>query len=218
MARPVGRGALISLGFQDPDRAREDFARLGDEVGTALQPVLRETPDPDLALRSFVDLLDVVADAPALLDRLAEHCDTARRLFQVLGGSRALGEHLHRHPEQWHELDDDALGVTRPPAYFLRECLMRAVGADPGADEPASTLPDHEALDALRVEYRRLLMRLAARDLAHGAELSDIAAEISDLAAGTLDAALAVARTRVGRVPRPPASRSSRWASAAAMN
>jgi glutamate-ammonia-ligase adenylyltransferase len=53
------------------------------------------------------------------------------------------------------------------------------------------------APDALRVEYRRHLLRLAARDLAHHLGVDDAAAELSDLAAGTLDAALAIARARV---------------------
>src|SRR3546814_18981069 len=59
-------------------------------------------------------------------------------------------------------------------------------------------MPDSEAVDALRVEYRRILLRLASRDLAHGVGVDDVAAEISDLAAGTLEAALAIARARVG--------------------
>ena len=75
---------------------------------------------------------------------------------------------------------------------------MRAVGADPEADEPVATLPYGEALDALRVEYRRLLLRLTARDLAHDQGVDDTAAELSDLAAGALEAALAIARQRVG--------------------
>ena len=72
------------------------------------------------------------------------------------------------------------------------------MGADPGDPEPVATLPDAAAVDALRVEYRRVLLRLAARDLAHHLGVDDAAAELSDLAAGTLDAALAVARQRVG--------------------
>ena len=63
---------------------------------------------------------------------------------------------------------------------------------------PVAGLPDAEAVDALRVEYRRILLRLAARDLAHHVGVDDAAAEISDLAAATLEAALAVARARVG--------------------
>ena len=72
------------------------------------------------------------------------------------------------------------------------------MGADPEAVAPTATVPDGEAVDALRVEYRRALLRLAARDLAHDLGLDDTAAELSDLAAGTLEAALAVARQRVG--------------------
>ena len=70
-----------------------------------------------------------------------------------------------------------------------------------------ATLEYAEALDALRVEYRRVLLRLASRDLAHHLGVDDAAAELSDLAAGTLDAALAVARAKVGEAPRAAASR-----------
>ena len=94
--------------------------------------------------------------------------------------------------------------------------MLTAVGADPHADEPVAGLPDKEAVDALRVEYRRHLLRLASRDLAHHVGLDDAAAEISDLAAATLDGALAVARARVGDAAAGCGSRSSRWASAAA--
>ncbi len=79
----------------------------------------------------------------------------------------------------------------------MRAALLAAVGAEP-APTPVATLPDAEAVDALRVEYRRQLLRLAARDLTHHLALDDAAAELSDLAAGTLEAALAVARQRVG--------------------
>ena len=120
------------------------------------------------------------------------------RLLGVLGASEALGDHLVRHPEHWRELTDPTLGSTRPAAYAVRAALLRAVGADPQDPTPVATLPDAEAVDALRVEYRRVLLRLAARDLAHHLGVDDAAAELSDLAAGTLDAALAVARQRVG--------------------
>jgi glutamate-ammonia-ligase adenylyltransferase len=53
-------------------------------------------------------------------------------------------------------------------------------------------------MDALRVDYRRHLLRLAARDLTGHADVDDVAAELADLAAGTLEAALAVARAKVG--------------------
>ncbi|MEP6817522.1 MAG: bifunctional [glutamine synthetase] adenylyltransferase/[glutamine synthetase]-adenylyl-L-tyrosine phosphorylase, partial [Marmoricola sp.] len=68
------------------------------------------------------------------------------------------------------------------------------------AESPRSTTPYAEAVDALRVEYYRVMLRLASRDLAHHVAVDDIAAEIADLAAGTLDAALAVARGKLGDV------------------
>ncbi|MEZ5194327.1 MAG: hypothetical protein R2734_18890 [Nocardioides sp.] len=88
-------------------------------------------------------------------------------------------------------------GSTRPAAYAVRAALLHAVGADPGA-APTAGMGGAAARDALRVEYRRHLLRLAARDLAHHLGVDDAAAELSDLAAATLDAALAVARYEVG--------------------
>ena len=120
------------------------------------------------------------------------------RLCSVLGASAALATHLRRHPDQWRELTDPTLGSTRPAAYAVRGSLLRQSAPTRPTDAPAATKPDAEALDALRVEYRRILLRLASRDLAHHLGIDDAAAEISDLAAGTLEAALAVARARVG--------------------
>ena len=120
------------------------------------------------------------------------------RLLSVLGASHALSDHLVRHPEQWRELTDPLLGSTRPAAFAVRAGLLRSVGADPDAASPTAAMETAEAVDALRVEYRRVLVRLASRDLTHGLGVDDAAAELSDLAAGTLEAALAIARREVG--------------------
>ena len=50
----------------------------------------------------------------------------------------------------------------------------------------------------MRVEYRRVLLRLAARDLTHHLGMDDAAAELADLAEATLETSLAIARQRVG--------------------
>ncbi|MBD8869914.1 bifunctional [glutamine synthetase] adenylyltransferase/[glutamine synthetase]-adenylyl-L-tyrosine phosphorylase [Nocardioides donggukensis] len=196
--RPTSRTALLGLGFQDPATAAARLAEL--DLDTApVTAILGRTADPDQALAGLVGLVEALgADGRAVLAEIVDDEGTAMRLLSVLGASVALTDHLHRHPEQWRELTDPDLGSTRPAAYAVRACLLRAVGADPDADAPVATVPDREAKDALRVEYRRILLRMAARDLAHHVGLDDIAAEISDLAAGTLDAALAVARAHVG--------------------
>ena len=198
VSRPATtKGTLLRLGFHDPDASLAALSRL-DTAADPLLALLARSADPDLAVASLVRLLEVVEDPAELLEEIVDDEGTAMRLLCVLGASQALADHLVRHPEHWRELTDPLMGSTRPAAYALRADLLRAVGADPEAAEPTATIPDDEAVDALRVEYRRALLRLAARDLAHDLGLDDAAAELSDLAAGTLEAALAVARQRVG--------------------
>jgi glutamate-ammonia-ligase adenylyltransferase len=204
MSRPAYktiRSRIARLGFQDTERALQRLELLGDMrpgAGEVLALALGATADPDQALAGLVDLADAVDDRDAFLDALVADEGTTTRLLAVLGLSTALAAHLRHHPEHWCELADPAIATTRPAAFSLRSGLLRAVGADPDADGPVATRPDHEAVDALRVEYHRLLLRLAARDLAHHAAVDDVAAELSDLAAGVLDTALAIARQRVG--------------------
>jgi glutamate-ammonia-ligase adenylyltransferase len=194
----VNRGSeLIRLGFVDRERAEQDLARLG-EGSADLLAHLGRTADPDAALDALCRIAEAAPDRTDLMRVLREDEGTAMRLLCVLGASAALADHLRAHPAHWHELTDAGLGSTRPAAWAIRAGLLAAVGADADVAAPVATAPDHEAVDALRVEYRRLLLRLAARDLTHDLGVDDVAAELSDLAAGTLDAALAVARARVG--------------------
>ncbi len=183
----TSKGNLLRLGFQDSDAAVVALSHLGD-AAEPLLAILGLTADPDAALDGLVRLLEVVEDPDVLMGAIVDDEGTAMRLLCVLGASEALSDHLVRHPVHWHELTAAVLGSTRPAAWAMRESLLAAV----------SGKPDAAAVDALRVEYRRLLLRLAARDLTHHLGLDDAAAELSDLAAGTLEAALAVARQRVG--------------------
>ncbi|WP_051707291.1 bifunctional [glutamine synthetase] adenylyltransferase/[glutamine synthetase]-adenylyl-L-tyrosine phosphorylase [Nocardioides aequoreus] len=186
-------GSLARLGFHDPDRAAAQLARLGDVV-TPLAPLLGRSADPDQALDGLVALAEAATDREQLLLEVADDEGTSMRLLSVLGGSTALADHLRRHPGHWRELCDPTIGSTRPTRAAMRRWLMEAVGADPAEAAPVAGVDPAEACDALRVEYRRQLLRLAARDLAHALGIDDVAAELSDLALGTLDAALAVAR------------------------
>ncbi len=193
----LSAGNLARLGFQDTDVAASRLSGLGPPASPVVA-ILGRTADPDLALDALVRLHAAAADPDALIGALEDDEGTAMRLLCVLGMSEALGEHLIRHPEQWHELTDPTLGSTRPAAYAVRAGLLTAVGADPLVEDPIASLPYDEAVDALRVEYRRVLVRLASRDLAHHMAVDDVAAELAELAGGTLDAALAIARAKVG--------------------
>ncbi|PVG81870.1 bifunctional glutamine-synthetase adenylyltransferase/deadenyltransferase [Nocardioides gansuensis] len=200
---PPTAGQLVRLGFADSARAADRLAALGDP-GPPLLTAIGTAADPDQALAGMLRLAaaveahEGVEGRRAMLAEIADDEGTAMRLAAVLGASVALADHLARHPEQWRELTDPTLGSTRPAAYAVRAALLEAVGADPADPEPVATRPDAEAVDTLRVEYRRILLRLAARDLAHHLGVDDAAAELSDLAAGTLEAALAIARARIG--------------------
>ena len=113
--------------------------------------------------------------------------------------AQALGDHLVRHPEQWRELDrPDARahppgGVRRPggPARgrrcrpARRRCRWR-----PG--------PTPRRWTRCGWSTAACCSGWPSRDLAHHLGVDDVAAELADLAAGALDAALAVARARVG--------------------
>ena len=197
MNRASLRSEVLRQGFADADRALEELAELGDP-GRELVAILGRAAEPSAALSALVRLADAVDDRDGLLTALAADEGTAMRLISVLGASAALADHLVSHPDHWRVLTDPTLGTTRPAAWALRSALMEAVGADPSAPAPVATVPETEAMDALRVTYRRLLLPLAARDLAHELGVDDVAAELSDLAAGTLDAALAVGRAHVG--------------------
>ncbi|MGI8433918.1 MAG: bifunctional [glutamine synthetase] adenylyltransferase/[glutamine synthetase]-adenylyl-L-tyrosine phosphorylase, partial [Nocardioidaceae bacterium] len=67
--------------------------------------------------------------------------------------------------------------------------------SDRGGVERLSTPNDG---DGLRRIYRRLLLRLAARDLTLEMAVDDVAAELADLAAATLEGALVLAGREVG--------------------
>src|SRR3954454_25396313 len=162
MARADGllsTGTLVDAGFQDSDRASELLGALG-QAGGPLVALLARTADPDLALETLVTLHEAAPDRDVLLHALVDDEGTAMRLLSVLGMSAALGDHLVRHPEHWRELTDPTLGSTRPAAYAVRAGLLAAVGADARATEPVATITHDAAVDALRVEYRRVLLRL----------------------------------------------------------
>ena len=185
---------LARLGFTDAARAELLAARA--ELGFGLLTELAASADPDLALESVVHLVEATQTSVALDDRhnaLALHnalqtdVDFRHRLFAVLGSSAALGDHLATHPVDWIELADPGVDDSRPSWLGLRSTLNAAVAGKSG--------PIAEA--ALRSTYRRLLLRLAARDLSGNATVDDVAAELADLAAATLDAALVVAQAEL---------------------
>ena len=153
---------------------------------------LSAAADPDLALATLDRLAGVV---PSLYARLEASSDFARHLILVLGSSAALGQHLIAYPAHLDVLDD---GLAQRTATELRTRLLEAVGADPQAPLPVAT---DLTGDSLRLAYRAMILRIAARDLSAPEPIEampQVADELSDLADATLEAALAIGRAKVG--------------------
>jgi glutamate-ammonia-ligase adenylyltransferase len=197
--RPSLASRLARLGFHDRAEAERllsssalDLPLPPPSVDTEVLAALGDAADPDLALAGLVRLAEAAQDR-SLMTRLHESPFFRRRLIAVLGTSTALADHLARHPEDWHLLARDG-GDAPHAAPAVRRYLLAAVGADATAAEPVAASGGADALDALRLAYRRRLLALAARDLTGGAELEEVSAELADLASATLEGALAVAR------------------------
>jgi len=202
-------GRLARLGFAEPDRAArllEDKALAGfvdpldDVFHDGLPDALSRAADPDLALVGIVRVLEGLAasaddridgntDAGELLAALRSSGSARDRLVAVLGGSRALVDHLAGHPSHWRCVAD----AVPPTAGGLRAGLVAAVSAQRrGA---------YTAYDALRIAYRRELLAIAAIDLTSEnpvAHLPTAAEQLAWLAEASLEAALAIAREEFG--------------------
>ncbi len=202
-----GAGRLIRLGFQDLDRAQRlcDSARIEpllsapDVHGDVLADV-GAAADPDQALLLLVRILESCEEREwrRLVSALQADADLRRRLIDVIGMSEALGDFLARHRDAWEVLADAEALTIAPSARNVRGDLLRAVGADPEWIEPVASSDGLDALDGLRIAYRRALLGIAARDLSGLAPMDTVAAWLSDLADAVLEAALAVARAGVG--------------------
>ena len=180
---------LARTGFGDGDAAHLRLADLGltEAPGdAAVIDALGRAADPDLALASLCRLAEAMSPAERadFLAAIRTREGLRIRLFAVLGASAALGESLVRRPQDWRALAEDSMAHMRPTLLGMQRTLLDAIGDARG----------REGYDALRVSYRRLLLGLAARDLAGDVEVDEVAAELADLAEATLGAALELAR------------------------
>jgi glutamate-ammonia-ligase adenylyltransferase len=180
MPRAVSQaGRLAALGFADTATAERLLAgELGwDVLGDDAEVVsaVGAAPDPDLALTGLVRM------TPGQDLHVALRADAALRagITAVLGTSSALGDHLRRHPNDWHLLTGEGRSVQEQP-QDLNAQVRRA--ADP---------------DELRLAYKRALLRIAACDITGAVAIEDAMASLADLAAAALQAALAIARSRL---------------------
>jgi [glutamine synthetase] adenylyltransferase / [glutamine synthetase]-adenylyl-L-tyrosine phosphorylase len=180
---------LARTGFADGARAQRLLTELGLGDHPADEDVVASiaaVADPDLALTALSRMCDAMSQVQRREFRAALRTREGLRirLLAVLGASSALGDGLARRPGDWQTLSDDSMAWMRPTRLGFERTLLDAVDG----------LVGRPGYDALRVAYRRLLLGLAARDLAGDVGVDDVASELADLAEATLGAALHLAR------------------------
>ena len=185
-------GWLARMGFGDVTRAERQLAGLGITADHPLLAALAQAADPALALDGLAHIAERSDD---LSDALTQDGAFRTRLTAVLGVSKALADHLARHPDDCAVLrGPDA--ERRPGPAAIRDELLRAVSADPADPQPRASLAGTPANPAalLAAAYRRRVLHLAARDLTGVATVDHVGEELADIAGAVLEAALAVAR------------------------
>jgi glutamate-ammonia-ligase adenylyltransferase len=195
-ARTSLAGWLARMGFVDVPRAERELAGLGIAAdGHPLLAALAQAADPGVALAG---LARIAERDPALPGELASDDAFRARLVAVLGVSRALADHLARHPEDTAVLRGRDADRRQDPAA-IRAGLLAAVGADPDRPEPRADPGNGKSDPAARLAaaYRRRVLHLAARDLTGKASVDDVGEELADIASAVLEAALAIARAEL---------------------
>ncbi|QGU01658.1 Glutamate-ammonia-ligase adenylyltransferase [Corynebacterium kalinowskii] len=133
--------------------------------------------DGDLALNNLVRLQAALREAGQwqLFDATVRSDLAFRvRLFALLGASSTLGDHLVANPETW-----ELLTLPLPTSAELLQAMLGCVSAKPAGLAGDTATPDlstpgtyvaaESGLDVerqMQVEYRSLIMRIAAHDVA----------------------------------------------------
>ena len=196
MARPddsVSLSALARLGFADLSEAAASLAELATTLDRPRAAVLdaANVADPDAAVRG---LLRVARRDAVPVRALLDDDAARRRAWRVFGASEGLAAFFLRHPDQLSVLAEPVTALPSPQE--LREVLLASVGSRAGFARAG----DDETVVALRIAYRRSLAAIAAYDLTHPDPqeiVADVAAALADAAGAALEAALAVARTKL---------------------
>ncbi|HEY5153306.1 MAG TPA: putative nucleotidyltransferase substrate binding domain-containing protein, partial [Acidimicrobiales bacterium] len=183
---------LRAFGFTDAKRSQAAVreltrglnrtSRLMQQILPLLLDWLSTTPDPDLGLLQLRNLFGAPERQPILVEAFRESPDAARRLCQILGTSRLLGDTLARNPDLVARLPFTERLQTQP-----RDELVAGAARVIAWRGAAS-----EQHDALHRWFDRHLFGIAARDVLGFADVRQVGRDLTRLAEATLDSALAV--------------------------
>ncbi len=185
---------LFAIGFGDARSALRDLRALAAGVTRSARTVqavlpaylqeLTGTPDPDMGLRRFRDLVEALAGNTSLLGRLRDHPPTVTGLARALGTSEVAAELLLDQP-QGLEWFDDGGEAAADPGDVAEQALARLRWQDP--------------FPALRRFKRHLLLRTVVRDLLADVPVSTTARELTAIAEAVLQAGLRSVLTDLAR-------------------
>ena len=204
---------LAEMGFREPRRVLETLEalrqgrayRLSSEWGRQrvdrfvplwLEAVAR-APDPDLAFRRLVPLVEAVQRRTVYLALLAENPHALEQLVRLAVASAWVAEYMARHPLLLDELLDPRQLYAPRDREGLRVELEEWIGqADPD---------DREALmDRLRHFRHASVLRVAAADIMGRLDVDTVSRLLTDIAEVVLERALLIAwRELTGRYGTP---------------
>ena len=114
--------------------AAEDLEKLGWSDNDVLY-TLGGSGNPDLTLNTSFRLAEALGDGYEELRQALIDDDVLRvRLFALLGGSTALGDHLVAHPEKWK-----LLAEPLPSSEEIFQAMLGAVDAEPVEGDPTAS-------------------------------------------------------------------------------
>ena len=190
--RSLGLSELARFGFVDLTGTigkLDQLVKLVGDSGRSALAALGLAADPDQAL---VALLNLAEAQPAKTKSLLKKDDSARRLCGLLGASAALTDFIMRHPEHL-DVFEKAQNLGTPED--LKTVIAKSV-------EPflLEAFESTTAWSALRVSYRRELLKIAVFDLSQSDVQSgqpSVAASLADIAAAAIEAGLLIARAEL---------------------
>ncbi|MGA1784229.1 MAG: bifunctional [glutamine synthetase] adenylyltransferase/[glutamine synthetase]-adenylyl-L-tyrosine phosphorylase [Pontimonas sp.] len=181
MPRGLGLSELARLGFAELTEARNRL----DQLGIDAEP-FAAAAHPDRAVEWWQRLREV---NPSLFDTNMASEVGRDALIRLVGASDGLAEFLKRRPEVWPTLAQTVSGPRDRD-----EVVAQWRGEIAGLDYDQSVV-------ALRVAYRRELMRLALWDTVQHAPIDavDVVARgLADLADAAIEVAIDIARAQLG--------------------
>jgi glutamate-ammonia-ligase adenylyltransferase len=188
---------LAAFGFTDAERTRQAITELtrgltrSSRMMQQLLPLLLDwlsaAPDPDLGLLGLRRMASGQQRAMELAGAFRDSPEAVRRLCQILGTSRLLGDIVVANPDLVARLPEPERLRTRPKA----ELVSSASVALSWREETA------ERQRALQRWRHRHLFGIAARDVLGHADLLTVGSDLSVLAEATLEAALTTLEPRL---------------------